>query len=339
MTPPGKGTETAENHGPGDVLRVQRDAEYERRLRAEEEYFDHLDFSTLDIESPAVGAYLNEQFTGDARTPWYDAIPRYGVFRRGCLLGVGGSRLTAALLERNPLLSLTVYDISGESLVRAERETVARFPGRLTTEQSDLNFVELPEGAYDIVVSTSCLHHLVNLEHVAYQINRALSSDGYVFLNDYVGEAAFQFVPEKRRLFEALLEEAQRRYPALSAWRPVWPDGTGSRFSPFEAVRSDEILDVLRSYLDEVTVRTAGPLLALAMMLQRAAPDQSRQAEAPSPRRRLASLIRGRRSRQGGDLAELARTFGTVAIPFDRLLSRAGVFRPGSAFAVYRKRT
>src|SRR5205814_9343961 len=115
-----------------------------------------------------------------------------------------------------------------------------RFPGRVRTETVDLNFVELPPETFDLVVSSASIHHVTNLEHIAWQINRTLTPEGWFFLQDYVGEPRFQFGPEKRRLVELLVETAT---PPARRCPMSWMDT--SDLSPFCGVRSDEILPFL----------------------------------------------------------------------------------------------
>ncbi len=42
---------------------------------------------------------------------------------------------------------------------------------------------------YDLIVSSSTLQHLINVEHAAAQMNRVLTPGGYVFPDDLVGDS------------------------------------------------------------------------------------------------------------------------------------------------------
>ena len=68
----------------------------------------------------------------------------------------------------------------------------------LTYEVADLNFVKLPEKAFDLVVAQTCLYHILFLEHVADQIWRSLENDGYLWIHDFVGETQFQYDDKPR---------------------------------------------------------------------------------------------------------------------------------------------
>jgi SAM-dependent methyltransferase len=322
---------------PVDFLRVQRDDSYLRDLEAEAAYWDQPQIYSFDVERPVVDAYINERFTGDERTGCFDTIPRYGTFRRGCSFGSGSIREEARMLEANPELHLTFYDISAESLAERERTLGQRFPGRVETVRMDMNFVELPENTFDLIVSAGCLHHLENLEHVAYQINRTLTPEGHFFLYDYVGPARFQFPAHERRFFEATIEHARERHPVLQRWRVSWSDPNDWEHSAFEALHPEETLGILRSYLDEQFVRPGGSLIWLLLWLRPA--DHT-------PRRngwwRLLSSGRlFQKKTMLDNVPSLLDVFRDVApdlLWLDSALTDTGLFQPWDVFAAYKKR-
>ena len=321
-----------------DIFHVSRDEAYQRQAKEEAAFFDQPRMMAIDLGSTVMNAYLNEICTGDKDLFWYETIPNYGSFERGCALGAGGTMQRTRILQQNPKLHLTIYDISKESLAVLDRDLTSRFPGRVVTEVTDLNFVELPENAFDLFISSGCLHHLYNLEHVAFQVNKSLTLDGYVFLEDYVGEARFQFSEEKKRMFEEAFLEAKARFRPVRHWRVVWPDLDDWTFSPFEALRSDETLDIFHRYLTEVEVRTAGAIVSLVLLFVRPpAPLGRPHSMKGILLRRLASL-KSWLLRDGGSRLELTNKLEELLLPLDRRVSKAGTLTPASGFAVYRKR-
>jgi SAM-dependent methyltransferase len=276
----------------------------------------------------------NVRFTSDARMRWYETIPRYGEFRDGLLLGTSALTTEARILESNPSLTLTIVDISEGALVRRQEALGTRFPGRIQTELADLNFLELSAGAYDLIVSASSLHHVTNLERCAYEINRALTPGGYVFVHDYVGEPRFQFSNTKKRLFELIWNKHMAR-DGLRGPGVAWMDD--GDLSPFCGRRSDETLGVLRSHLDELLVRTRG---ALTRGLHRSSPSGRVNAHPVAKGRRV---LRRFRARTGARLTGAPPLFitrahlGDLVLTGD-LLTDAGILLPSNAFAIYRKR-
>jgi SAM-dependent methyltransferase len=330
---------------PIDLYHTARDEEYLRLVREEAEFWDRHPEDVFPLRGPPkLHAYYNERFTGDQRTDWHEIIPRYGEFRRGCTLGCGSEKMERQILAENPSLHLTFYDISGEALGRRFRQFQSEFPGRVDTRQEDLNFALLPENAYDLIVSHSCMHHIVNLEHVAFQANKALTPDGLFFLRDFVAESRLQFCDTKKRVFEAIAYATGPRRMAPLAYE--WPSLEAWTYSPFETVRSGEILEVFRTYLEEVDLRVAGAFVTLIMFARLPSPTlPPRRRRLP---RRLASALAGRwpvpgwvqRRRQARLVSRLfeSQQCGDLLIIVDRIVSEAGCLKPALACAVYRKR-
>jgi SAM-dependent methyltransferase len=183
------------------------------------------------------------------------------------------------------------------------------------------------------VVSSGSIHHVTNLEHLADQINRALTPDGHFFLQDYVGERRFDFSPEKRRLFEIVYERDLARQRGRRSGL-IWHDA--SDLSPFCGVRSDDVLPVLRTTLAPQLVRTAGTLLVPLMRSRPVDADQLLEMAA----RRHPVLARLRRLRLPGAKrarVQMAKEFWRELITVGDLVADAGLLLPGTAFAVYRK--
>ncbi len=319
------------------LLRVTADDPDYRRQAADEAAYWH-NVHPLSMEAiegqfadKVINRYVNERFTGNARTDWTSTISSWGTFRRGAILGVSSPKREMRVLETNPQLHVTLIDLSPGPLERRAAALGRRFPGRTATMVADLNFLELEEQRYDLIVSSSTIHHVTNLEYLAFQINRALTPDGLFFMEDYVGEPRYHFSDAKKRLFEEVynrdLARQRGRTPGL-----IWRDPND--LSPFCAVRSDDILDAFRAALQEVQVRTAATL-TLAFSLTCPADFHALLARMPGWKIRL-GLLRKRLGMQREVridprfLREL-RLVGDAA-------GDAGLVRPGLAFAVYRKR-
>ncbi len=69
------------------------------------------------------------------------------------------------------------HDISEKAVVDSQ-ETAKRDGLSLTYEIGDLNFIELPEKAFDLVVAQTSLHHVLFLEHIVEQVWGTLKDQG-----------------------------------------------------------------------------------------------------------------------------------------------------------------
>jgi SAM-dependent methyltransferase len=319
------------------LLRVTADDPEYRRLAAAEAAFWRqmhpmgLEATEHEYSDGPIDRYVNTRFTGDPNTDWVTTIPRWGTFRRGLLLGASSPPRESRVLELNPGVHVTLIDLSAGAAERRAAALAARFPGRVEPRTADLNFLELPAERYDLIVSSSTIHYVTNLEYLASQIDRALTPDGYFFLEDYVGEPRFGFSEQKRRLFEMLYD---RNLGRQRGRRPgvLWHDA--SDLSPFCGVRSDEILDVFRTYLDEVQVRTAA---ALTLPMTRSRPADYDELVRRLPRWKVAYEKIAQRLRTRRPLLIRQELLDELCLVGDAACD-AGLLRPGIAFAVYRER-
>jgi SAM-dependent methyltransferase len=129
----------------------------------------------------------------------------------------------------------------------------------------DLNRCKLAPGKYDLVAAQTCLHHIVELEYLADQIHQSLQPDGYLWIHDFIGETKFQFVEERIRICNDLLnilppEFRVNRFTnkTLDAFKRPHPDRLAS---PFEAIRSAEILPVFLERFEIVERSESSALL------------------------------------------------------------------------------
>jgi SAM-dependent methyltransferase len=312
-----------------DTLHTQRDdEEYLRMLREEEEFWDNR-IETISTRTPpaAVQSYLNERHTGDPSKRWYQTIGDEGEFTNGCVFGAGPGDAEEFVLGRHPRLHLTILDISSKALGRLQERLDKQYPNRVKTRQQDLNFVELPTETYDLAIARSSIHHLVNLEHFAFQVNRSLKSDGRFFMQDVVSESYFQFTKEKKLMFQLLMDVARDSSEPESKVR--WPDRGNWEFSPFESVRSAEILDVFERYLQPLRIRTANSLLGLMVLVRRDVSTGRLRGAIQSFSRWL--LGSQRASEQDTSRWELL-------FLLDSLMCDTGRLLPSQAFAIYAKR-
>ncbi len=334
-------------HGSPPPLRVQADdPQYRQQSAAEGEFWRTMHPAGLEALEAVQAAgpidrYVNRRFTDDADVPWYERLAARGPFRRGACLGTSSLQLEAAILEHNPSLHLTFFEISEGALERRQRAFAQRFSGRTAFRVADLNFLTLAEASFDLVVSSSTIHHVTNLEYLAWQINRALAADGYFFLEDYVGEPRFQFSAEKRRVYGELFNRDRMRSGAPPS-QLTWLDT--SDLSPFCGVRSNEILPVFRDYLHEEELRTAATL-TVPILRSRPVSDGASSPWASDRwvRQNTWRLVRGLarrwlRGRFPSSQTLLSDAFLQELYLLGDVLADTGVLLPGIAFATYRRK-
>jgi len=94
-----------------------------------------------------------------------------------------------------------------------------------------------------LILCHGVLHHLIKLEHVLYQINRALKSNGLFLVYEYIGESRWQFDEER-------LEFLRRHFTGIRFNRPPAWSVRG-----FESIRSGDLLSLIQAQFGDKTVR------------------------------------------------------------------------------------
>ena len=185
-------------------------------------------------------------------------------WKMGLSLGCGEGRFERQLLEADLCEQLDAIDIAEASVASGARIAAEKnLP--IAYGVQDLNCCTLAPGKYDLVAAQTCLHHIVELEHLADQIHQSLQPDGYLWIHDFIGETKFQFVEERIRICNDLLNILPPEFrvdrftdETLDAFERPHPDRLAS---PFEAIRSAEILPVFLERFEIVERSESNALL------------------------------------------------------------------------------
>jgi ubiquinone/menaquinone biosynthesis C-methylase UbiE len=227
----------------------------------------------------AMGTYTKERdwgdaefsnlfFTGDPQLSWRDDLIRRGPFGNAAVLGCDEVRHDLAWLRAGASQRIDVYDVSPLVIERVRSayqslHAAPDWPERVRFIEADLNVAHLPAEQYDVIWSSSCLHHIVELEHLLEQIELALRPGGLFAIHEYVGESRKRYDPYRyARVREVLAKIPARFY--LGPADSVTPPPTDS-MSPFCAVRSAEILTLARQRFDTVHYGPSGGLFPLGL--------------------------------------------------------------------------
>jgi SAM-dependent methyltransferase len=194
------------------------------------------------------------------------SLPRWArangrVFQNGLSIGCGEGRAERHLLAAGICRRFQCIDVAEDALAEA-RAKAANLP--LSYEAADINFTQLPEREYDLVVAQTCLHHVLHLENAAEQICRTLQSGGVLWLHDYIGETQFQYGDTRIEIANRIIASlpAKYRYDRLHQrqLKPVVRPEPGKIASPFESIRSAEIVPVFTRWFDVVEKRESTSL-------------------------------------------------------------------------------
>lgn len=195
------------------------------------------------INNPEILAYkariLGNRTSYREYADWTDfLISEYGYKERCLSLGSGIGRVEKYLVSHGFTENMETIELCADV-----NEGVRLKDTRIDTMRGDLNFVELPPDSYDFILCHGVLHHLINLEHALYQINRSLKANGIFLVYEYVGETRWQFNNSR-------LEFLRKQFPDIQFKQcPAW------RVGGFESVRSGELLALIQSQFGDTCER------------------------------------------------------------------------------------
>jgi len=222
------------------------------------------------LQHPIVRSTINRRVTGDPDIPavvWFRNrfVPQpVGL----CLaLGCGHGVFDRYAVELGIARHVHAIDIS-EGAIESARRTAeeAGLAAHIEYEVGDINKLEFSASTYDLVVAMSSIHHVSELEKLFAQCARTLKPGGLLFMDEYVGPSRFQTPPELRVLIDGLLKTLPEHYRRNlftndGTTRDEYLPPTVEQMialDPSEAVRSAEIMSVLRGHFEVVEHKPYG---------------------------------------------------------------------------------
>jgi len=230
------------------------------------------------VEHPQVLAYIHEQMTGDPTISWdFHFWKNYLLPQNRSLrvlsLGCGCGALEVSLMKRGGISELIAYDIADGALDIA-KNSANQSDVDIDFRVANLNELVLPVDYFDVVIASSSLHHVEMLESLFFQIYRSLHFGGLMAINEYIGPSRFQFSAyqvNQINYLHSLLPECYRWRRSDPSALKVAVDFPSVEFlklhDPSEAVRSDEIVPLLKNLFRVVEDRPFGGTL-LHFLLQ-----------------------------------------------------------------------
>ena len=161
--------------------------------------------------------------------------------------GPGGVEIVIAQNAREA--AIVCMDINPD-LLELGRQRAGDMALNLEFVEADLNTVELPRGAFDVVFCHAALHHVIELEWLMDQVARALRPGGVFITTDVVTRNGYLMWPETREIVLAIwkLLPARHRLNHIAYAAPliddeIWEADTS--LSGMECARSEHILPAI----------------------------------------------------------------------------------------------
>lgn len=189
-------------------------------------------------------------------------------FEKGLSIGCGAGRAERTFVENRLCKTFHGVDVATDAIDEARRANDAAGMSN-TYEVVDVNFADFGEAQYDLIVAQTSLHHLLYLENVFARMHRALKPGGILWLHDYVGESQFQHTPSRLAFAEAIMTIIPEEYRVNQInnlkLSPIVVRKPGTLISPFESIRSGEILPIARRFFTPIAGDTHSSVMHLAL--------------------------------------------------------------------------
>jgi 2-polyprenyl-3-methyl-5-hydroxy-6-metoxy-1,4-benzoquinol methylase len=187
---------------------------------------------------------------------------------RGLSLACGSGRAERNAIAQGICTSFHGIDVAEEAIVEA-RNMAKKEQLNITYETGDLNKIKLQPDSYDLVITQNCLHHVLHLESLAKEIHQAMKPDGALWIHDYIGETQFQYSEKRLEIANTILKLLPAKFRTnhitgkviTHVVRPT----PGGMPSPFEAIRSAEIMPIFLERFDILEKHENGAIMRLVV--------------------------------------------------------------------------
>lgn len=240
---------------------------YKRHVEQEVEQYEHVHADRHDesLLEPAPASWLDMQgraarrireATGDDMLGHVLTRLRARAGVRMLSLGSGPGGLELSFARDAPEARIVCMDLNAGLLERGRAQASSEGLA-VRFEQADLNLIELPAAAFDLVFCHASLHHLLELEHVFGQIKRTLRPAGELIVIDIVTRHGYRMWPETRKVANAIWKTLPARYRVNHTSYHVETEDrvvfeADTRSVGMECIRSGDILPLLSEEFETV---------------------------------------------------------------------------------------
>jgi len=192
------------------------------------------DLKNNPINQPEILEYKASILGGKTQCTCYEdwvdfIIEKYNYKKKSLSIGGGLGRIEKYFLDHSFTSKIDIIEICAE----VNTEMRIKDP-KIINLTGDLNFIVLPDNEYDFIICHGVLHHIINIEHLLSQINKALKADGIILFYEYIGCDRWSFPIETINML-------RKAFPHLHFKSPKMPRG-------FESVRSSAILPIMNTF-------------------------------------------------------------------------------------------
>lgn len=217
-------------------------------------------------DSPVIMEHCQELVTGDPRMNFHQFLKKEFVrdpLEKGLSICGGSGEFERELLDNNICKAIDIYEIAEDRVKEGiERAKEKNYAINFYTE--DVNQALFKQNCYDVFFSWAALHHIENLEGVCEHVRDALKDGGLVVVQEFIGPNQFQWTEKQLEITNrilSLLPERLKKKPETGELlqRVERPSIEQMNINdPSEAIRSRDIIPVLKRFFTIKTVRYFG---------------------------------------------------------------------------------
>jgi GT2 family glycosyltransferase/SAM-dependent methyltransferase/glycosyltransferase involved in cell wall biosynthesis len=218
---------------------------------------DRLNIKASGAAKADAYVHLKSELAGQG---WSFPVPR------ALSIGCGHGSLERGLYGLGVAERIDGIDIAPAAIAEARRLAAEEGLDNLHYQAGDLQRLDLPDGAYDIVFAHQSVHHIDDLDRVFAAVKRALRPGGIFHLHEFVGPDRFQWTDAQLEHMNAFLQTLPLRYRRLPAGGERGPQVRPTirqmiDTDPSEAVRSSEIIPAVERHFRIVELKELGGAL------------------------------------------------------------------------------
>jgi SAM-dependent methyltransferase len=221
---------------------------------------EHIGSFTSWDANPPIMQSQNWKVSGDpylTHVEWF--CRKYGPFQKAASIGSGNGILERTVCSLpNVVGTIVGHDISPRSVELAS-QSCAEFKNA-SFVVADLNIYNWPPETFDVIFAHGALHHIEALDWCLRQMCLALTADGILYVNDYVGPAQFQWSDEQMRFADELLKNVPQQWLKSPSVIRCDPDKLRAD-DPSEAICSNTIEETIAAHFEIIERKLRGGTL------------------------------------------------------------------------------
>ena len=181
-----------------------------------------------------------------------NSIENPKILSLGC--GFGGMELEIAALLKKPY-DIVAVDINKNIFAQAIKKT-RKDDLHIQFIPLDLNFIKIRQDSFDAIFAHASLHHVLNLEHLLYQIYRGVKRHGRFIMLDMIGKNQALFWKENVDFARYIVRTMPAQYTRKISDREniIAPYSEPSDQKGMEGIRQEEIERQIYNYFDPLKV-------------------------------------------------------------------------------------